>query len=92
MLYLVISAPHPSKPDDVKGARAEFRSWIRDLKSGNKVLCFYPRVGRGSVVIFDVFSNDELHELLTQWLNIVPVSFGIYPLATPTEAEKLLNH
>jgi muconolactone delta-isomerase len=92
MLYLVISAPHPSKPDDVKGARAEFRSWIRDLKSRNKVVCFYPRVGRGSVVLFDISSNDELHELLTQWLNMVPVCLDIYPLATPTEAEKLLSY
>lgn len=82
MLFLIISTPHPSKPDDVKDARAKFRVWIDDLKSKKKVVCFYPRVGRGSVVIFDVASNDELHELMTQWLNIVPVSFDIYPLAT----------
>jgi hypothetical protein len=92
MLYLAISTPHPSRPDDVKGARLEFRSWIRDLKAKKKVVCSYPKVGRGSVVILDVSSNDELHELLTQWLNIVPVSFDIFPLATPTEAEKLLSH
>jgi muconolactone delta-isomerase len=92
MLYLAISTPHPSRPEDVKGARLEFRSWIKDLKSRNKVVCFYPKVGRGSVVIFDVSSNDELHELLTQWLNIVPVGFDIYPLATPAEAEKLLSY
>jgi len=55
------------------------------------VLCFYAKVGRGSIVIFDVSSNDELHKLLTQWLNIVPVSFEIYALATPSEAEKLLK-
>lgn len=91
MLYLVTSTPHPSKPQDVKGARLEFRSWIRDLKSNNKVVCFYPKIGRGSVVIFDVSSNDELHKLLTQWLNIVPVSFDVYPLATPAEAEELLT-
>jgi hypothetical protein len=57
----------------------------------DKVICFYPRVGRGSVVIFDVSSNDELHKLMTQWLNIVPVSFDIYPLPTPLEAEELLK-
>ena len=91
MLYLMISTPHPSKPEDVKNARLEFRSWINDLKSKNKVVCFYPRVGRGSVVIFDVSSNDELHKLMTQWTNIVPVSFDIYPLATPSEAEELLK-
>lgn len=82
MLFLVISAPHPSRPEDVKDARLKFRQWIDDLKSKKKVVCFYPRVGRGSVVIFDVDSNDDLHELMTQWLNIVPVSFDIYPLAT----------
>jgi muconolactone delta-isomerase len=91
MLFLVVSNPHPSKPEDVKNARLEFRSWIADLKSENKVVCFYPKVGRGSVVIFDVSSNDELHKLLTQWLNIVPVSFDVYPLATPAEAEGLLK-
>jgi hypothetical protein len=91
MLYLVISTPHPSKPEDVKNARLEFRSWIKDLKSKNKLVCFYPRIGRGSIVILDVSSNDELHKLMTQWLNIVPVIFDIYPLTTPSEAEELLK-
>jgi len=91
MLYLVISTPHPSKPEDVKNARLEFRSWIKDLRSQNKLVRFYPRVGRGSIVILDVSSNDELHKLMTQWLNIVPVSFDIYPLTTPSEAEELLK-
>ena len=91
MLYLVISTPHPSKPEDVKNARLEFRSWINDLRSHNKLVCFYPRVGRGSIVILDVSSNDELHKLMAQWLNIVPVSFDIYPLTTPSEAEELLK-
>jgi hypothetical protein len=87
----VISTPHPSKPEGVKNARLEFRSWIKNLKSDNKVVCFYPRVGRGSIVVFDVSSNDEIHKLMTQWLNIVPVSFEIYPLATPLEADELLK-
>ena len=91
MLNLVISTPHPSKPEDVKNTRLEFRAWIKDLKSKNKLVCFYPRVGRGSIVILDVSSNDELHKLMTQWLNIVPVSFDIYPLTTPSEAEELLK-
>ncbi|MFZ3091090.1 MAG: DUF3303 family protein [Nitrospirota bacterium] len=82
MLFLVISTPHPSRPEDVKDARLKFRQWIDDLKLKKKVICFYPRVGRGSVVIFDVASNDELHDIMTQWLNIVPVSFDIYPLVT----------
>jgi hypothetical protein len=91
MLFAVISNPHPSKPEDVKNARVGFRSWIADLESKNRVVSFYPKVGRGSIVIFDISSNDELHKLLTQWLNIVPVSFEIYPLATPSEAQELLK-
>ena len=91
MLSLVISTPTPAKPEDVAGARLKFRTWVQKLKSDNKILHFYPRVGRGSAVIFDIASNDELHGLLTEWLNIVPVQFDIYPLATPSEAEKMLE-
>lgn len=91
MLYLVVSAPHPSKPESAKDARLEFRSWIAELKSQGEVLHFYPRVGRGSIVILDVSSNDRLHGLLTQWSNIVPAGFDLYPLATPSEAEGLLK-
>jgi muconolactone delta-isomerase len=91
MLFLVISSPHPTRPEEVKDARLEFRSWVAELDSQNKLVCFYPRVGRGSVVILDVTSNDELHRLLTQWLNIVPVGFEVHPLVTPTEARELLE-
>ncbi len=79
MLYLVVSAPHPSKPESAKDARLEFRSWIAELKSQGEVLHFYPRVGRGSIVILDVSSNDRIHELLTQWSNIVPAGFDLIP-------------
>jgi hypothetical protein len=91
MLFLVISNPLPSRPKDVKSARLKIRSWIENLKSIKKVIAFYPRVGRGSVVIFNVTSNDELHKLMTEWSDIVPVSFVVYPLATPSEAEELLR-
>ena len=91
MLFLVISSPEPAKPEQVKEARLRFRDWIANLRTKKKVLCFYPRAGRGSVVIFDVASNDELHRLLTEWSEIVPVSFEIYPLATPEKAEEMLR-
>jgi hypothetical protein len=45
MFYLVISTPHPSRPEDVKNVRLEFRSWINELIAQSKVICFYPRVG-----------------------------------------------
>jgi hypothetical protein len=65
MLYLVIITPYLSKPEDVKNARLEFRSWIKNLKSKNKVVCFYPRVGRGSIVIFDVSSNSMCLQMMS---------------------------
>jgi len=80
MLFLVISNPQPARPDDVKGARTKFKRWIASLKTSKHVVSYYPRVGRGAVVIFDVASNDELHELLTEWANIVPVHHDVYPL------------
>lgn len=42
-------------------------------------------------MIFDISLNDELHLQMTQRLDIVPVNFEIYPLADPSEAEKLLK-
>jgi hypothetical protein len=59
--------------------------WIDDLKSQKKITQTYHKIGKGSVVIFDVTSNDELHKLMTQWLDIVsmPVKFDIIPLVTP---------
>jgi len=91
MLYLVVSTPHPSKPEDVKGVRAKWWAWAEDLKSEGKAICYFARVGRGAVVIFDVTSNDELHELLTQWLNMVPVTFDTYPLVSREQALQFLK-
>jgi len=91
MLFLVISTPPPTRPRDMKDTRLQWRAWLKDLRAKKKVVTFYPRVGRGAVVLLDVASNDELHELLTQWLNIIPVSFDIYPLPTPSFEEEVLK-
>ncbi len=85
MLYLVISNPMFANPDEVKNARIEFRQWIDELKSKKKVINSYHKIGKGSVILFDVSSNDELHELMTKWLSIVPVpiTYEIIPLVSP---------
>jgi muconolactone delta-isomerase len=80
MHFLVISTPVPAPPESVKPARLQFRAWMRELKAKGKVVHYSPRVGRGSVVILDAASNDELHHLLHRWLLILPVTFDIYPL------------
>ena len=91
MLYLIVSTPHPAKPEDVKDVRSKWWPWAEDLKSTGKAICYYARVGRGAIAILDVSSNEELHELLTQWSNIVPVTFDIYPLVGSEQARQLLK-
>ena len=91
MLYLLISSPQPSKPEDVKNARVEFRTWIDELKAKGKVLHFYYRVGRGIAAVLDVASNDELHAIMTRWSNIVPVRFDVYPLVSAESAQEALK-
>ena len=91
MLFLVVSTPHPAKPDTIKDVRSQWWPWAEDLKSQGKAVCYYVRAGRGAIVIFDVSSNEELHLFLTQWSNIVPVSFEIYPLVRAAEAQALLK-
>ncbi len=91
MLFLIISTPRPSDlTENLIKARLEFRKWIRDLKE--KVVCFYPREGRGSVVIFSVGSKVDLDELLAEWQGYVPVKFEVYPLQDPEIAESSLRN
>ena len=52
---------------------------------------FYARTGRGAVAIFDVPSNEELHRLLTEWSEMIPAEFDIYPLLDPDAAVQFLN-
>ena len=91
MLYLIVTTPQPAKPDDVKNIRSQWWPWAEDLKSKGKAVCYYARVGRGAVAILDVSSNEELHALLTQWSNIVPVTFETYPLIDPDQAQQFLK-
>jgi muconolactone delta-isomerase len=91
MLYLIISTPTPAKADDLKDARRRFLAWIEQLKQAEKVKQFYPRVGRGIVVILNVESNEELHLLLSAWSNFVPAQFEIYPLVDPAFHEASLE-
>jgi muconolactone delta-isomerase len=91
MLYLVVSTPHPANPKDIKDVRSEWWPWAEGLKSKGKAVCYYARVGRGAMVIFDASSNEELHEFLTQWSNIVPVTFEIFPLVGSQQARELLK-
>jgi muconolactone delta-isomerase len=90
MLFLVISSPAPEQPDRLKEARLTFLSWAEELQQQQKILHYYPRVGRGVAAVFNVESNDQLHEFLTEWMNMVPATFEIYPLIDPSYAKTFL--
>ncbi len=87
MLYMVSSDPYFSNNKEVAPTRKNFKEWIDGLKSQKKIIQTYHKMGKGSVVVFDVESNNELHKLMVQWLDIVmiPVKFEITPLVTQKE-------
>ena len=47
--------------------------------------------GSGAVALFDVDSNETLHRLLTEWADMVPAEFDLYPLIDPDVAVAYLN-
>jgi hypothetical protein len=69
-------------------ARIAFRNWLRRLKT---VVCFYPRQGRGAVIIFDLDSRRELAKILRDWTNLVNAQFAVYPLQNPVLSQKALK-
>ena len=51
----------------------------------------FARTGRGAVALFDVDSNETLHRLLTEWTDMVPAEFDVYPLIDSDAAVAYLN-
>ena len=91
MLFLVISTPAPTRPSDVREQRKLFWPWVEALHESGLAQSYYPRTGRGAVVIFDVDSNETLHRLLNEWSDLIPAEFGIYPLLEPEATIAFLN-
>ena len=87
MLYLINSEPHFSNPSEIDHAKVEFVNWLKNLKAEKKLVSAYQKIGKGSIVIFDVSSNDELNELMSKWLKIasVPITYEVMPLPSPIE-------
>lgn len=89
--FLVLSEPHPERPTDSKSARLAFRRWLARLEQGGQLIAFYPKVGRGAVVVLSVGGNEELHGLLTEWLDIVPGQLEVHALVDPELAAEFLT-
>lgn len=91
MLFLAISTPAPTQPSAVNASRQKFWDWIDPLLASGKAKSVHARPGRGAVVLFDVESNEALHVLLTQWSEMVPATFELFPLIDAVSARRALS-
>ncbi|MCM0753905.1 hypothetical protein M7784_01410 [Desulfovibrio aminophilus] len=60
-------------------------------RAGGTAACFHPRVSRGSVVIFEVKSDEALQDLPARRADIVPTRFGLFPLVDEDAARRPLD-
>ncbi len=90
MLFLVISIPRPEQPSKVARNRKRFWTWIGPKLKSKQCHYVHARTGRGAVALFDVKSNEQLHELLNGWAEIIPAQFELYPLIDATKAREYL--
>ena len=91
MLFLVISTPAPTRPSEVREQRKNFWPWVKNKLDSGNARSFFPRTGRGAVVVFDVDSHETLHRFLNEWADFIPAEFGIYPLMEPESIIRFLN-
>ncbi len=82
MYFLVTSNPLYLKPGDIEEVKVEFKEWLSELNSKGKVINAFQKIGKGSVIVFNLESNEELNEVMSKWLSIVPVpiTYEITPL------------
>jgi muconolactone delta-isomerase len=93
VLFLVVTKPAPTRPSDVRSNRQKLWEWARPLMDRGVIRdrAMYAKVGRGAMAIFDVASNEELHLLLNQWLDLVPGEVEISPLMDHDAMAAFLN-
>jgi muconolactone delta-isomerase len=92
MLFLVISQPRLDPPSSVTNQRKLYWDWVAPLQASGEVRSVYAKVGRGAVALFDVPSNERLHQRLNEWATIMPASFEVHALIDPDAAKAFLNN
>ena len=90
MLFLVISEPRPEPPSSVASHRKKFWEWIAPLLQSGEVRSVHAKVGRGAVALFDVASNEGLHQRLNEWADIIPAGFDVHALIDSDAARAFL--
>ena len=91
LLFLVISDPRPEPPSSVTSQRKRFWYWAAPLQASGEIRSLYAKVGRGAVALFDVPSNEQLHQRLNEWADIIPAHFDIHALIESDSAKLFLN-
>jgi hypothetical protein len=91
MLFLVISDPRPEPPSAVTAQRKRYWDWVAPLLASGEVRSIHAKVGRGAVALFDVASNERLHQRLNEWADIIPAHFEVHALIDPDAAQAFLN-
>ena len=91
MLFLVISEPRPEPPASVTEQRKSYWDWVAPLLASGEVRSVHAKVGRGAVALFDVPSNERLHQRLNEWADIIPARFDIHALIEPVAALAFLT-
>ena len=93
MLFLVVTKPAPIRPSEARANRQNLWEWVQPLMESGviKDRTMYAKVGRGAIVLFDVESIEELHRLLSQWLEFVPAEFEVHPLMDRETTAAYLN-
>ncbi len=91
MLFLVISEPRPEPPSSVTASRKRYWEWVAPLQASGEVRSIHAKVGRGAVALFDVASNEQLHQRLNEWADIIPARFDVHALIDPDAAKRYLN-
>jgi len=90
MLFLVVSTPRPERPSDLAKLRQSFWPWIAKYEASAVCRHVYARAGRGAIAVFDVESNEALHQILNEWADIIPAHFDTFPLIDAEAANRML--
>jgi hypothetical protein len=91
VLFLVISEPRPEPPSSVAGQRKQYWDWVAPLLASGEVRSVHAKVGRGAAALFDVPSNERLHQRLNEWADIIPARFEVHALIEPAAAKAFLD-
>jgi muconolactone delta-isomerase len=91
MLFLVISEPRPEPPGSVVNQRKRYWDWAAPLQASGEIRSLHAKVGRGAVALFDVPSNERLHQRLNEWADIIPARFEVHALIDPAAAKAYLS-